>query len=247
MSLLGKAALAMWWDMAAETRPDFEHWHTHEHFPERLGIPGFLRAARWRSAMAGDDGGDGFFVMYELADHTTLSSPAYLARLNAPTPWSTRLMPHHRHMVRSQCRVMASAGSAVSGHALTLRMATGHGSQAGVVDAFGPLCGRLALLPGLAGAHLLRHEPPDIAPTTEQRIRGLGDQAADWVLLVTGYEAPAVAAVLQQPALQAALAAAGATQLAPQCFRLCHSAVAGEPAGLPREEATAASGTVQAS
>ncbi|WP_046113581.1 DUF4286 family protein [Aquincola tertiaricarbonis] len=232
MGLMGKAALAMWWDMAAETRPDFEHWHSHEHFPERLGIPGFLRASRWRSTVGHEDGGEGFFVMYELADHTTLSSAAYLARLNAPTPWSTRLMPHHRHMVRSQCRVMASAGSAVSGHALTLRMATGGVTQAGMVEAFGPLCARLALLPGLAGAHLLRHEPPDIAPTTEQRIRGLGDQAADWVLLVTGYEAPAVAAVLQQPGLQAALGAAGATQMAPQAFRLCHSAVAGEPAAL---------------
>ncbi|MFN6994704.1 MAG: hypothetical protein ACK4PH_10900, partial [Aquincola tertiaricarbonis] len=157
MGLMGKAALAMWWDMAAETRPDFEHWHSHEHFPERLGIPGFLRASRWRSTVAHEDGGEGFFVMYELADHTTLSSAAYLARLNAPTPWSTRLMPHHRHMVRSQCRVMASAGSAVSGHALTLRMATGGVTQAGMVEAFGPLCARLALLPGLAGAHLLRH------------------------------------------------------------------------------------------
>ena len=44
MSLLGKAALAMWWDMAPEMKADFEDWHSHEHFPERLGIPGFLRA-----------------------------------------------------------------------------------------------------------------------------------------------------------------------------------------------------------
>jgi hypothetical protein len=55
----------MWWDIAPEVRSDFERWHAHEHFPERLAIPGFLRASRWRSS----DGGDGTFVLYELADH----------------------------------------------------------------------------------------------------------------------------------------------------------------------------------
>ena len=59
MSLHGKAALAMWWDMSASRRAEFEHWHTHEHFPERLGIPGFNRATRWTSA----DGDEGIFVM----------------------------------------------------------------------------------------------------------------------------------------------------------------------------------------
>src|ERR1051325_4766837 len=118
MSLLGKAALAMWWDIAPEVLADFEHWHAHEHFPERLSIPGFRRATRWRSAS--DSGG--MFVMYELDAFEILSSPEYLAHLNAPTPWSARLMPHHRNMVRSQCRVLESAGGAVAGHALTVRL-----------------------------------------------------------------------------------------------------------------------------
>src|SRR3954469_10684129 len=104
MAMLGSAALAMWWDMAPAMRDEFEHWHTHEHFPERLSLPGFLRASRWASAT----GGDGFFVMYELAEHGALASPEYLARLNAPTPWSRKLMPHHTNMVRSQCLVLES-------------------------------------------------------------------------------------------------------------------------------------------
>ena len=89
MSLLGKAALAMWWDVSAEARAELEHWHAHEHFPERLAIPGFLRASRWTAV----DDGEGFFVMYELQDHAVLGSAAYTARLNAPSPWSTRMMP----------------------------------------------------------------------------------------------------------------------------------------------------------
>src|ERR1700709_2322963 len=98
MALLGQAALAMWWDMAPAMRQEFEDWHTHEHFPERLGVPGFLRSSRWTSA----NGGEGIFVLYELRDHEVLSSAEYVGRLNAPTPWSTKLMPHHKNMVRTQ-------------------------------------------------------------------------------------------------------------------------------------------------
>jgi len=41
MSLLGTAALAMWWNMAPDVLAEFEDWHSHEHFPERLAIPAF--------------------------------------------------------------------------------------------------------------------------------------------------------------------------------------------------------------
>ena len=123
MSLLGQAALAMWWDIAPQVRADFEDWHAHEHFPERLALPGFRRGTRWRSA----SGGEGMFVLYELARHEALSSPEYLARLNAPSPWSTRLMPEHRNMVRSQCHVVASQGGVTARHALTLRVSPAAG------------------------------------------------------------------------------------------------------------------------
>ena len=47
--MLGKAAVAMWWDIAPDMKAEFEDWHTHEHMPERLAIPGFLRGMRWIS------------------------------------------------------------------------------------------------------------------------------------------------------------------------------------------------------
>ncbi|HEY9237551.1 MAG TPA: hypothetical protein VIP10_01820, partial [Burkholderiaceae bacterium] len=118
MPLLGRAAVAMWWSIAPAHRSEFEDWHSHEHLPERLGIPGFLRGSRWASAT----GGDGFFVMYELAAYETLTSPGYFARLNAPTPWSQAMMPRHRDMVRSQCRVWESHGGGLAGAMLTVRL-----------------------------------------------------------------------------------------------------------------------------
>jgi len=191
VSLLGNAALAMWWDIAPEVKGEFEDWHSHEHFPERMSVPGFRRGTRWTSV----DGGPGIFVMYEVDAHETLSSAAYAARLNAPTPWSTKMMPHHRNMVRSQCHVVASGGAGTARYALTLRFAA---ESMGVVDVpahLRTIVDGCATRPGIVGAHLLRHQPPAIAQTTEQRIRPAADQIADWILVVCGYDVTALDAL----------------------------------------------------
>lgn len=203
----------MWWDMAPDVNAEFQDWHSHEHFRERLAIPGFTRATRWSSA----DGGEGVFQMYELDAHATLSSPRYLAHLNAPSPWSTRMMPHHRNMVRSQCHVLASFGSNVARHALVIRLSPAPGADAALLAALKTVLAPLVDQPGCVGAHLLRHEAPAIAPTTEQKIRG-GDRFADWVLVVVAYDL----GVLQ--------GLAGST-LGPEALRQ-HGALAGANSGL---------------
>jgi hypothetical protein len=172
--------------MAPAMRDEFQHWHAHEHFPERLSVPGFLRASRWMDA----GGGEGFFVMYEVRDFDVLTSDAYLAHLNSPTPWSTKLMPHHRNMVRSQCRVMHSEGGAVAGHALTIRLESGDGVAQRI--------GGLALREGMAGAHLLHAQVPAIAQTTEQKIRGGKDRVAAWIVVLVGYDAAALQAASRE-------------------------------------------------
>jgi hypothetical protein len=210
MALLGQAALAMWWNMAPGVREEFEDWHTHEHFPERLGLPGFLRGSRWTSAQ----GGDGIFVLYELGGYQVLSSPEYLARLNAPTPWSAKLMPHHRDMVRTQNRVLNSRGAAIARAALTIQLAPVGGRFDALRAGLQSLIDGVVARPGIAGAHLLRHETPAIAQTTEQKIRGGGDQAADCVLVVCAYDSQVLLALaageLSAQSLQRLGAASGA-------------------------------------
>ena len=225
MSLLGKAALAMWWDIAPQFLPDFEHWHAHEHFPERLGIPGFRRASRFTSA----DGGEGIFVMYELDDYGVLSSPGYLARLNAPSPWSVRMMPLHRNMVRSQCRVLESAGGLAARHALTVRLSPADGRADELRGAVQALACRVVMQPGITGLHLLRHDTPKIDATEEQRIRGLSDRVADWVLVASGYDAACLKDLASSELGDVALAAMGAALGAQRGFySLAYSAVAGD-------------------
>ena len=206
MALLGTAALAMWWDMAPALRGEFEHWHSHEHFPERLALPGFRRGSRWGSAT----GGTGIFVLYELEAHEVLASPAYLARLNAPTPWSQEMMPHHANMVRCQSRVVHSRGGAVAGSALTVRLSFAAGREEALRTSLCTLLDEFVQRPGITGAHLLETQAPAIAQTVEQRIRGGADRAADATLLVTGYDGATLAALAAGELSAAALQHVGA-------------------------------------
>jgi hypothetical protein len=188
----GRAAVAMWWDVAPEMRAEWEDWHTHEHMPERLGIPGFLRGSRWIAA----SGEPSYFVLYETARLATVTSGPYLERLNDPSPWSRRMMPHHRNMVRSLCRVRASFGGGLGGVLATIRFSPPRRGGRALVnrlaaDVLPGLPGRR----GLSGAHLLESVPAEATPqTTEQRIRG-GDARAEWVAVVGGYDGDAVRAV----------------------------------------------------
>lgn len=206
MPLLGKAVLAMWWDVSAEARAEWEHWHAHEHFPERLALPGFLRASRWTDVSHGE----GFFVMYELQDHSVLASAPYLARLNAPSPWSTRMMPLHRNMVRTQCKVVQSHGAVTARHALTIRCSPADGEVEALQRGLGDLAARVSQQPGIVGLHTLRHEAPPLAVTTEQEIRGNSDRAADWVIVASGYDVGALSSLAEAELGDAGLRALGA-------------------------------------
>ena len=179
----------MWWNVAPEMREEFEDWHAHEHFPERLSIPGFLRGTRWTAL----DGSPPFFVLYEAARLAVLTGKDYLARLNDPTPWSRRMMPHHLDMVRSLCRVQASAGGLIGGVLATVRFSPPRrGARALAQWLAQGVLPPLAQRKGIAGACLLRAQPQVVASrTTEQQIRGQ-DGAADWVLLLAGYHAGVV-------------------------------------------------------
>ena len=60
--------------------------------------------------------------MYEAVDLSALVSPQYLARLNAPTPATTRTLEYFRNTSRAVCRVVHSAGSGSGGYMLAMRL-----------------------------------------------------------------------------------------------------------------------------
>jgi hypothetical protein len=208
MSLLGQAAVAMWWKVRPEQRSEFGDWHSHEHFPERMSIPGFRRGSRWTSTLDAE----GFFVLYELERYETLTSKGYLDRLNAPTPWSVKMMPHHLSMVRSQCRVAASFGGGIARSLATMRLSPDAGREIDLKTMLVEMLRELAAKPGLTGAHLLLTDTPKTnAPTTEQQIRG-ADVIADWIVLLSGYDPDVTEKVVADRLPSSALRLAGARE-----------------------------------
>ena len=126
MALLGKAAMVLSFDVVPDAIAEHDDWHTHEHLPERLSIPGFLRGSRW-VALSGQPR---YFVMYEVEELGTLASAAYLERLNNPTPWTAKMMTHYRGMARGFCNVTGSFGLGIGHAGLLIRFKPAPGKEA---------------------------------------------------------------------------------------------------------------------
>jgi hypothetical protein len=190
MSPKPQAALLLLFDIAANAIAEHDDWHTREHLPERLAIPGFLRGSRWIATA----GAPRYFVMYEVRDLATLASPSYLARLNSPTPWTAKMMKSYVGMQRTLCSVAASFGAGLGSTALLVRFAADPARRQILHDWLTKdVLPRVLAQPGIASARVLA-AALDAGMTREQEIRGR-DGTLDSALLVTGYDAGTVAAL----------------------------------------------------
>ncbi len=213
MPLLGPACMLLNFDVAQEAIPEHDHWHTHEHLQERLSIPGFLRGTRWVATR----GQPRYMAIYEVESLATLTSVAYLERLNNPSPWTQKMMPHYRGMTRGFCRVTGSAGMGLGNAALLVRFKPRQDEEAALRTWLAEdLLPELATRPGLGSVHLLEGAVPP-AMTTEQRIRG-ADAGVDWALVLTGYDREVLEAL--PASVLAPLEQHGAEGIAHAAYRL---------------------------
>jgi hypothetical protein len=109
--------LSVWNEYPIEDAEFYERWYMTEHFPERLGVPGFLRGRRYRAI----DADRTYFTFYDLASPDVLFSDPYIARLDDPTVWTRRIMSRWSGMFRTVCRRLARSGTAVGGFAVVTR------------------------------------------------------------------------------------------------------------------------------
>jgi hypothetical protein len=223
MPLLGSAAMLLSFDIEPAAIEEHDRWHTHEHLPERLSIPGFRRGTRWIAT----GGGPRYMVLYEVESLATLASEAYLARLNAPTPWTARMMPHYRGMVRGLCAVRGSFGPGQGGAAALIRFAP-EAARAAALDRW-LLESALPAVPGLAGlssAHYLQGAQA-AAMTNEQRIRG-ADRGVDAAIILTGYDDAAVSACAVSLCGAEGLRARGADDVSCHAYHLGYALAGAE-------------------
>ena len=204
-------------DIVPHAIPEHDDWHTHEHLPERLSIPGFLRGTRWIA----ERGQPRYFVLYEVEQLATLTSSAYLERLNNPSPWTSKMMPHYRGMTRGFCSVAASFGFGMGHCGLLIRFKPALGMASSLRNWLEDLVRPLPSGPGIGGVHLFEGA---VTPgmTNEQRLRG-ADAAVDWALLVTGYSQEALASLGHADLNNAHLEKQGATGIVTAQYRMDYS------------------------
>lgn len=110
--LKGQALLSLWNGFDPERLDEYDLWHTREHVPERLAIPGMLRARRFHR---GQGPLPPFLTLYELESSAVLASPPYRHLLETPTSWSQRMRPSFRNFFRVGHRLVLSRGGGSGG------------------------------------------------------------------------------------------------------------------------------------
>lgn len=205
MSLLGTGVLANWGGVVATAEADYNAWHSLEHMPERIAVPGFRRGRR----AVGVDGTPEqlkYFMMYEVDDPTVLVSAPYLARLNDPTAWTRRILSQYVAPCRTVCHVLASEGCGTGGYLATIQFETPalESACAAAVDLVQPAL----TLPGIVGAHVLRGDPEfGQQPTAEKRFResrGDPDRTVSLAVLIDGLDQDTTSDALDQILARAA-------------------------------------------
>lgn len=182
----GNGFLAIWSDVSAAQETDYLHWLTREHTQERLGVQGFI-AVRVFRALRKDV--NRFLIVYELEDETALAGQPYLDRLNAPTPWSQRIMPVLGNFARGGGRRVASFGSGRGGVVAAVRCAAGELPDAGLVET-------LVVQDRIAAAHLLETDAARTGIRTSEKGLRKDDGSFDGLLLVEGLDPSVLRAAL---------------------------------------------------
>lgn len=215
MPLLGKAAMLLSFDIDPQAIAEHDDWHTHEHLPERLSIPGFVRGTRWKAVADRP----GYFVLYEVAGLETLTSGAYLERLNNPSPWTSKIMLSYRNMSRGFCSATGSFGLGLGHCCALIRFKPLSGAESSLRDwLLEDTLPGLPSRPGIGSVHLLEGALTP-AMTNEQRIRG-ADSGFDWALLLLGYSQEVLSALLQDEIAAAQLERRGAASVLNATYRM---------------------------
>jgi hypothetical protein len=185
----GNGFLAIWSDVDASKETDYLHWLTREHTAERVGVKGFL-ASRVFRALGTDI--RRFFILYELEQPEVLAGPDYLARLNAPTPWSQQIMPILGNFVRGGGRQVASKGAGQGGviAAVPLHDAPQSDGATLVAD--------LANVDRIAAVRLFETDEAKTSIQTREKGMRAQDRSFTGLLLIEGLDQAAVRIAVEQ-------------------------------------------------
>lgn len=186
MPLKGAGFMAIWHDIKAEGEQEYNTWHTREHMPERLGVPGFKVGRRWVDWNLRKHR---YFTLYEAQTIDVFGSEAYRARLNAPSAWSNRVQPYFTNFVRSACRTIVSVGKGIGGAIGTVRVSFMSDAGKGAFSAKShALAHEIMPMDGVSSVHIGYADPTVTrVQTKESDLRKLtGEDVFDAVVMIDG-------------------------------------------------------------
>ena len=173
--ILGTGLLAIWNGIDPDKENEFLRWHMSEHIPERLSIPGFIRARRYRAVNAYPD----FFNLYEVDAPEILTSTSYIDRLNNPSDWTKKIVPFFKNTSRILCRVIESKGSGIGGYAYVIRLEKSSDIILELID-------DLNTSLDVNAVHLMERFEEPAAFTSESAMRSEPDGTSRTVLIIEG-------------------------------------------------------------
>jgi len=174
---------------------EFNRWYPQQHIPERLGVPGFKTARRYRAV----DAGPAYMAVYECESIDVLVSKTYLELLAHPTDWTRNVMPGFRNMLRSACRESWTAGAGWGGGAIVVQCKPApnrdDAARRFVKQALAPSLMQSACLARMA---LWEADAAFSGGTSpEMALRGGADKSADWVVFLESFDLAKTARALQ--------------------------------------------------
>jgi hypothetical protein len=180
MSLLGRGVVAIWHGLKDEGRRGFYEWHNSEHMPERAGIRGFVRGRRYHDRQQPGE----LFTLYETLDTDVLTSPEYLQRLNAPTPWTVESIRAFTNLSRALAEV---AFTRATGDGTVLRVLRFDVAADDAAAMQGRLVERLQsirLVDGVVGVHLCVTKVDASAIPSVEKKGQVQIRPAAWTVLI---------------------------------------------------------------
>ena len=189
MGLLGSSVLVNWGGILESKEIEYNEWHSKEHMPERISLPGFSRGLR-AVGILGTDINHKYFMMYEAENKEVFTSRKYLERLNNPTKWTKEILSNYLSPSRTICSVISSKSIGIGGHFSTIRFLSKNIKSNHNVENLKSFTPEIFNLNGITGMHVILGDNTFGQMSTEEKkyrsSQGLNDQIISQAVIIEG-------------------------------------------------------------
>jgi hypothetical protein len=112
---IGSTVMVVMMEVDPEHEEAFNRWYNEEHLPERIGIPGYVSARRFK--LEEGEGVLTYLCIWELEDGSPLQSAEYRAQNQRPSELRDQAHAHIKQRMRGLYKQIYPAVGAFEDHA----------------------------------------------------------------------------------------------------------------------------------